>query len=41
MYIDYRQHKKVTIKNKYPLRRIDELFETDYICQQMFLVEFA
>lgn len=26
MCIDHRQLKKVTMKNKYPLRRIDELF---------------
>ena len=26
MYIDYRQLNKVTIKNKYPLPRIDDLF---------------
>ncbi|KAG8503666.1 hypothetical protein CXB51_001668 [Gossypium anomalum] len=27
MFIDYRQLKKVTIKNKYPLLRIDDLFD--------------
>ena len=27
MCIDYRQLKKVTIKNKYPLPRINDLFE--------------
>ena len=27
MCIDYRQHKKMTIKNRYPLPRIDELFD--------------
>ena len=27
MSIDYRQLKKVTIKNKYPFPRIDELFD--------------
>ena len=27
MCIDYRQLKKVTIKNKYPLPRIDDLFD--------------
>nr|XP_016447570.1 PREDICTED: RNA-directed DNA polymerase homolog [Nicotiana tabacum] len=27
MCIDYRQSKKVTIKNKYPLLRIDDLFD--------------
>ena len=27
MYIDYRQFNKVTIKNKYPNSRIDDLFD--------------
>ena len=27
MCIDYRQFNKVTIKNKYPLSRIDDLFD--------------
>ena len=27
LFIDYRQVNKVTIKNKYPLPRIDELFD--------------
>jgi len=27
MYIDYRELSKVTIKNKYPLLRIDDLFD--------------
>ena len=27
MYIDYRQLNKVTIKNKYPLPRIDDFFD--------------
>ena len=27
MRIDYREHKKVTIKNKYSLPRIDDLFD--------------
>ncbi|XP_016667654.1 uncharacterized protein [Gossypium hirsutum] len=27
MYIDYRQFNKMTVKNKYPLQRIDELFD--------------
>ena len=27
LYIDYRQLKKVTIKNRYPLPRIDDLFD--------------
>ena len=27
MCIDYRELNKVTIKNKYPLRRIDDLFD--------------
>ena len=27
LYIDYRQFNKVTIKNKYPLPRIDDLFD--------------
>ena len=26
MYIDYRQLNKVTVKNKYPLHRIDDFF---------------
>jgi hypothetical protein len=27
LYIDYRQLNKVTIKNKYPLPRIDDMFD--------------
>lgn len=27
LYIDYRQLNKVTINNKYPLQRIDDLFD--------------
>ena len=27
MYIDYRELNKVTIKNKYPLSRIDDFFD--------------
>ena len=27
LYIDYRELNKVTIKNKYPLLRIDDLFD--------------
>ena len=27
LYIDYRQLNKITIKNKYPLLRIDDLFD--------------
>ena len=27
MYIDYRQINKVTVKNKYPLPRIEDLFD--------------
>ena len=27
MYIDYRQLNKVTVKNKYPFPRIDDLFD--------------
>ena len=27
MFIDYRELNKVTIKNKYPLMRIDDLFD--------------
>ena len=27
MCIDYRQHNKVTIQNKYPLPRIDDFFD--------------
>ena len=27
LYIDYRQFNKITIKNKYPLPRIDDLFD--------------
>lgn len=30
MYIDYRQLHKVTMKNNYPMPKIDDLFQKDF-----------
>ena len=44
MCIDYRQLNKITIKNKYPLPRIDDLFdqlqEASYISKLDFRSEY-
>lgn len=35
LYVDYRQLNKVTIKNKYPLMKIDDLMDQlVYVCVQ-------
>ena len=39
LYIDYRQLNKITIKNKYPLPRIDDLFDQLRVASVFFKID--